>query len=134
MTSNPGGLRRITTVGLSLKVPVHGADELLGLFQGPVGRQEEGDQGQLQVQEGEQGQGHVAPDVLPVPVGNVPHHALSYIAKVKGVHQQELVALPEKTSFLSGLEQCPAETGEGGGHLQDQPFAAQGVASVGDYH
>lgn len=109
----------------ALEVPVDGAEHLLALLVGPVGREQEGDQRQLAVQNDEQRRGHVVPDVVPVAVTDAPHHHLGYVAQVEGVDEKELVGLPEKGTFLAGLEKDPAEGREGCGHLDDQPLAGQ---------
>ena len=108
-----------------LEVPVDGAEHLLAFLVSPVGREQEGDQRQLAVQEDEQQRGHVVPDVVPVAVTDAPHHHLGHVAKVEGVDEKELVGLPEKGTFLTGLEKGPAEGREGCGHLDDQPLAGQ---------
>ena len=109
----------------ALEVPVDGAEHLLALLVGPVGREQEGDQRQLAVQEHEQRRGHVVPDVVPVAVTDAPHHHFGHVAQVEGVDEKELVDLPEKGTFFTGLEKGPAEGGEGCGHLDDQPFTGQ---------
>lgn len=111
----------------ALEVPVDGAEHLLALLVGPVGREEEGDQDQFPVHEDEERRGQVVPDVLPVAVGDVPQQHLGHVAQVEGVDEKELVDLPEKASFLAGLEKGPAERRERRGHLYHQRLAGQRV-------
>ena len=106
-------------MGGFLKVPIDRVDHLHSLLVGPVGGHHEGHDGQLDVDGQEDGEGHAGPDVVPVAVGDVPEEAFHHRPEVEGVHQKELVGLPQQATLFAGLQQRPAQGRQRGAHLQD---------------
>lgn len=100
-------------------VPVDGIGELLRLLVCPVGCDEQELPRQLHQAEDEEG-GREAAHLVPLHVGLVGDEDLDGGAAVEEVHQDVLVEPPEPVVGQPGLDEHPAEAGEGRGHLQEE--------------
>ena len=101
-------------------VPVHRVKQLHCLLPRPVGGEEEELKWELQVECVEDGGRQVTPDDIPLPVADVYEVALNNGTTVEQVNEYELVHLPESCLGEFGLDEHPAEAGEGRGALQQQ--------------
>lgn len=135
-----GGSRRFLGVAVPafvslrvLKVPVHRRNHLLRLLIRPIWRHEEGDEDQLSIQEGEDGERHGGPDPLPVLVSQVPYEALHHRTQVKRVHQQELVGAPKQRVCFASFQHGPTDCRERRTHLQNESFSTEAVGRFRDH-
>lgn len=98
------------------EVPVHGAEQLLGLLVGPVGVEDKCEQAQPRQEEREVGPVQAACQAVPVPEAHPPHVVGQDHAAVEHVDHQPLVQLPQQGVGPAGLRasggrcQCPIAT------------------------
>lgn len=110
----PGLLGLHGSIGAARReVPVHGVEQLLSLLAGPVGVDEQREEGQADHEECQVRQEEAAGQAAPVAQADPPHVVGEHHAAVEQVHHGPLVQPPEprvRAASLSG-----AESGQGRG-------------------